>query len=117
MYAFADIEGFSKFGTYTGNNSTDGAFVYTGFKPAFLMFKVISTTDSWQVYDTARQDFNVFGRSLTPNADAVESSFSARVDLLSNGFKARSTNTAINGSQTYIYMAYAETPFKTATAR
>ena len=117
MYAFADIEGFSKFGTYTGNNSTDGAFVYTGFKPAFLMFKVISTTDSWQVYDTARQNYNVFGRSLTPNADAVESSFSARVDLLSNGFKARSTNTAINGSQTYIYMAYAETPFKTATAR
>lgn len=117
MYAFADVEGFSKFGAYTGNNNNDGTFVYTGFKPAFLMFKVVSTTDSWQVYDTARQDFNVFGRSLTPNENAVESSFSARVDLLSNGFKARSTNTAINGSQTYLFMAYAETPFKTATGR
>ena len=117
MYAFADVEGFSKFGAYTGNNSTDGVFVHTGFKPAFLMFKVVSTTDSWQVYDTARQDFNVFGRSLTPNENAVESSFSARVDILSNGFKARSTNTAINGSQTYLFMAYAETPFKTATGR
>jgi hypothetical protein len=117
MYAFADVEGFSKFGAYVGNNNNDGTFVYTGFKPAFLMFKVVSAVDSWQVYDTARQDFNVFGRSLTPNENAVESSFSARVDLLSNGFKARSTNTAINGSQTYLFMAYAETPFKTATGR
>ena len=117
MYAFADVEGFSKFGAYTGNNNADGPFIYTGFKPAFLMYKVVSTTDSWQVYDTARQNYNVFGRSLTPNANAVESSFSARVDLLSNGFKPRSTNTAVNASQTYLYMAYAETPFKTATAR
>ena len=118
MYAFADVEGFSKFAAYTGNGNADGPFVHTGFKPAFLMFKVVSTTDSWQVYDTARQDYNVFGRSLTPNANAVESSFSARVDLLSNGFKARSTNTAVNGSgQTYLFMAFAEAPFKTATAR
>jgi len=117
-YVFAEVDGFSKFGTYTGNGDADGAFVYTGFKPAFLMFKVTSTTDSWQIYDTTRQDSNVFGRSLTPNENAVESSFSARVDLLSNGFKARSTNTAINGSsQDYIFMAFAETPFKTATAR
>jgi len=116
MYAFAEVEGFSKFGSYTGNNNADGTFVYTGFKPAFLIYKVVSTTDSWEMYDGKRLGFNVQGEQLKANLSNAETD-DTRVDILSNGFKARSTNTAVNASQTYLYMAFAETPFKTATAR
>lgn len=116
-YAFAEVDGFSKFGSYTGNGSTDGVFIYTGFRPAFLMYKVTSTTDSWEMYDTVRQTFNVHGTQLKANLSNAETN-DVRVDILSNGFKARSSNTAINASgSTYIYMAFAESPFKTATAR
>ena len=110
-YVFAEVEGFSKFGSYTGNGNADGPFVYTGFKPAFLMYKVTSTTDSWEMYDTQRQTFNVYGTQLKANLSNAETD-DTRVDLLSNGFKARSSNTAINTSGgTYIYMAFAEHPF------
>ena len=110
-YCFAEIEGYSSFGGYTGNGNADGPFIYTGFKPAFLMYKVTSTTDSWEMYDTQRQTFNVYGTQLKANLSNAETD-DTRVDLLSNGFKARSSNTAINTSGgTYIYMAFAEHPF------
>jgi len=116
-YCFADVEGYSKFGGYTGNGSTNGTYVHLGFKPAFLFFKVGSTSDAWQIYDNKRRTFNAYGESIAPNSNAVEGSFSERVDLLSTGFKTRSTNTAINGSgENYVYAAFAHSPFKTATA-
>lgn len=110
-YAFAEIPGYSSFGSYTGNGSTDGTFVYTGFKPAFIMYKVTSTTDSWEMYDTTRRTFNVYGTQLKANLSNAETD-DTRIDILSNGFKARSTNTAVNASgASYIYMAFAENPF------
>ena len=110
-YAFAEIPGYSSFGSYTGNGSTDGTFVYTGFKPAFIMYKVTSTTDSWEMYDTTRRTFNVYGTQLKANLSNAETD-DTRIDILSNGFKARSTNTAVNASgASYIYMAFAEHPF------
>ena len=116
-YCFAEVEGYSKFGGYTGNGSTNGTYVHLGFKPAFLFFKVGSTSDAWQIYDNKRRTFNAYGESIAPNSNAVEGSFSERVDLLSTGFKTRSTNTAINGSgESYVYAAFAQSPFKTATA-
>mgnify|MGYP003624960154 FL=1 len=110
-YCFAEVEGYSSFGGYTGNGSTDGAFVYTGFSPAFIMYKVTSTTDSWEMYDTQRRTINPYGTQLKANLSNAETD-DTRIDILSNGFKARSTNTAVNASgATYIYMAFAENPF------
>jgi len=117
-YFFHSVEGFSKIDSYTGNGNADGPFVYTGFKPQWILFRVTSTTDAWQIYDIKRYTTNPFGRTIAPNDSAVEGSFSARLDILSNGFKVRTTNTALNGSgENYIFMAFAENPFKTATAR
>ena len=116
-YCFANIAGYSKFGGFVGNGSSDGPFVELGFKPAFLLFRCTSASDAWQIYDNKRRTFNGYGESIAPNSSAVEGSFTERADLLSNGFKVRSSNTAINGSgEDYIYMAFAHSPFKTATA-
>ena len=115
-YCFAEVEGFSKFGSYTGNGSTDGVFVHTGFKVGFLMYRRINAAESWEMYDNAR-GFNVHNFNLKANLSNAEGS-DVRVDLLSNGFKARSSNTAINNSgDSYIYMAFASSPFKTANAQ
>ena len=118
-YCFAEIEGYSKISSYTGNGSASaGPFVYTGFSPQWILFRVTSTSDAWQIYDTKRYTINPFGTTIAPNSNAVESSFSARLDILSNGFKVRTTNTALNGSgEDYIFMAFAESPFKTANAQ
>jgi len=124
-YCFHDVEGYSKFGSYTGNGSTDGPFVYTGFRPAYIMAKVavnqLNAAD-WQIWDTARETYNPEILYLHANTSAAESNsaptyFSA--DLVSNGFKLRSANTyGMNQSgATYIYMAFAENPFKYANAR
>jgi len=116
-YCFADVEGYSKINGYSGNGSSDGPYIHLGFKPAFLFFKCASAVDAWQIYDNRRRTYNGYGESIAPNSSAAEGSFTERVDLLSNGFKIRSSNTAINGSgQSYVYMAFAHTPFKTATA-
>jgi len=136
-YVFAEVEGFSKFGSYTGNGSTDGPFIYTGFKPRFVMIKRYTSTESWPILDTARGSGN-FGSDagsggdnptagndlnavLVANTNAAEEdnpAGSRRASYLSNGFKVRTTNTAMNGSGSgYLYMAFAESPFKTATAR
>ena len=122
-YCFAEISGYNKIRGYTGNGNADGPFVYTGFSPQFILFRCTSAVDAWQIYDTKRYTFNAQGRTLAPNSNAAESSFSARLDILSNGFKIRTTNTALNGSsETYIYIAFAEHPFggdgiASATAR
>ena len=109
-YAFATKKGFSKFGSYVGNGNADGTFVYTGFKPAFIMQKKSSGTSDWVIYDNKRSIFNVATKELKPNSNAAESTFDG-IDILSNGFKQRSDYSYTNNSgATYIYMAFAEEP-------
>jgi hypothetical protein len=109
-YAWSEIPGYSAFGTYTGNGVADGPFIYTGFKPAFVMTKINASGD-WQIRDNARSPYNPAINTLYPNATNTEyTGAQADVDLLSNGFKIR--NTDINASSsTYIYAAFAEQPF------
>jgi len=116
-YCFAEVKGFSKFSSYTGNGSADGTFVYTGFKPAFVMVKASSATGYWVIKDNKRTNsFNVVDGNLYPNVtDAEDTGAVAYMDLLSNGFKLRGTYAAMNASgQTNIYMAFAENPFVTS---
>ena len=117
-YAFAEKQGYSKFGKYAANGSADGPFVYTGFKPAFIMFKKSSDSgDNWMMYDNKRPGFNVTDEALHPNSSAAEyDNANANLDILSNGFKLRSSFGWVNqNSHTYIYMAFAENPFVTST--
>jgi hypothetical protein len=111
-YCFAEIKGYSKIGSYTGNGSADGTFIYTGFKPAFFLNKRTDTTSSvWFMFDNKRNTFNVVNADLYANTDDSESTTN-RIDFLSNGFKIRNTSTSLNASGgTYIYMAFAENPF------
>ena len=114
-YCFAEKQGYSKFGSYTGNGSTDGTFVYTGFKPAFLIAKKSSTTSSWGIFDNKRNPYNVMDLRLLANTNgADDQSSDNNIDFLSNGFKFRSS-AGWNASATYIYMAFAENPFVTST--
>ena len=119
-YCFADVKGFSKFGNYTGNGSTDGTFVYTGFKPAWLLIKGTNVAASWRMVDNKRNTFNVMDKKLSPPSANAESTETI-CDFLSNGFKMKSTDGAINGSgNNFIYMAFAEEPLvgdNPATAR
>jgi len=118
-YLFAEVEGFSKFGSYTGNGSADGPYIYTGFRPAWVMIKATSGIENWVIYDTARDTYNELDSVLYSNLSNSEfSGTTVNTDALSNGFKPRDTWTSINGSgTTYIYMAFAEAPFKYANAR
>jgi len=118
-YCFADVEGFSKFGSYIGNGSSDGPFVYTGFRPAWVMFKRTDSTSNWIIFDQERGLYNLNDNYLYANAAGAEgTSASSGVDLLSNGFKQRNTYADANTSSgTYIYMAFAENPFKNSLAR
>jgi len=115
-YCFADIKGYSKFGSYTGNGSTDGPFVYTGFKPAFVMFKNSTTAGTnWQINDSARDTFNVMNKRLAPSTSDAEATDYNFGDFLSNGFKIRQTDQTWNRSgDTYIYMCFASNPFVTS---
>ena len=119
MYCFTEIEGYSKFGSYTGNGSADGTFVYTGFRPAWIMIK--RTQDSgygWLMTDNKRNTFNVVDKSLQAESSASESSTKADIDFLSNGFKLRNTNTHYNtNNKNMIFMAFAEQPFKFSNSR
>jgi len=109
-YCFTPIQGYSKFGSYTGNGSTtDGAFVYTGFSPAWVLMKRTSGSEAWMLVDSKRPGFNVIDDVLEPNDVAAEGA-STDIDLLSNGFKLRKDNSNASG-ETYIYMAFAESPF------
>jgi len=114
-YVFAEVEGFSKIGSYTGNSSTDGPFVYTGFKPAFIMTKRTDSTGDWTMVDSERSSYNLVENALFANLSDAEDTTGDRMDILSNGFKLRTTAQPNVG--TLIYMAFAELPFKTATAR
>jgi hypothetical protein len=116
-YCFAEKKGFSKFGKYTGNGSTDGTFVYTGFKPAFIIYKGVSGTgaaDNWEIHDNKRDISNPMDTLLYPNsanAESIPASTTDRLDFLSNGFKIRTGSADYNASgTTYIYMAFAENP-------
>tara|TARA_R110002126_G_scaffold175451_1_gene324114 strand:- start:330 stop:5141 length:4812 start_codon:yes stop_codon:yes gene_type:complete len=117
-YCFTPIAGYSAFGSYTGNGSTDGPFIFTGFRPRFIILKRSNTGgDAWIMMDTSTQTYNVVGNFLQPSQADAELT-TPICDFLSNGFKLRETYTAINSSgSTYIYMAFAENPFKYANAR
>jgi hypothetical protein len=110
-YCFAEVKGYSKFGSYTGNGSADGTFVYTGFKPAFVMVKTTSGVADWYIIDTARNPYNA--PTIALYADATNADVSSTWwDINSNGFKLRNSASSINGSGvTFIYMAFAENPF------
>jgi hypothetical protein len=118
-YCWSEIDGFSKFGSYTGNGSADGPFVYTGFRPKFVMFKRTDSSANWQILDSVRNAYNLTNLGLYPDLNFAEQVETNNVlDLLSNGFKVRGAGVAsnVNGA-TYIYMAYAENPFKNSLAR
>ena len=112
-YLWSEKQGFSKFGSYTGNGNADGAFIYTGFRPAFLIIKKSSATEDWGLIDNKRDPNNDGASSqLFPNGSNVEDSSNDRADLLSNGFKLVTSSGQWNASgATYIYMAFAEAPF------
>lgn len=117
-YLFAEVAGFSKFGSYTGNGSADGPFVFLGFKPRWVMIKIASgTTGDWLVFDTSRDTYNVTTTALFPNGSYAEAT-GYPIDILSNGFKLKTTAAYMNGSgNTIIYAAFAENPFKYSLAR
>jgi len=114
-YCFNEIKGYSKFGSYTGNGNADGAFVYTGFKPAWLLVKRFDTSgNSWYLFDSARNEFNVVDNILRPNINNEEltDDTGTNLDFVSNGFKTRTTSADTNNSGgTFIYLAFAEHPF------
>ena len=116
-YCFSEKKGYSKIGTYTGNGNADGTFVYTGFAPAFVLSKCTSHTgENWNINDNKRPGSNVIQNALLPDSNAAEvtASFQA-LDILSNGFKWRGTNDRVNASgKSYLYMAFAESPFVNA---
>jgi hypothetical protein len=125
-YCWAAVPGYSAFGSYTGNGSTDGPFIYTGFRPRFLMIKNITNAQPWMMIDTARNTYNVSGDYLQSNSSGVENALSTvassvALDILSNGFKLR--NSASSSGYTnasgdnYVYAAFAEAPFKFSNGR
>jgi hypothetical protein len=117
-YCFAPVAGYSAFGSYTGNGSTDGPFVYTGFRPRWIMVKNASATSDWRVIDSARDLYNATTQHLYPNLSNAEATAAATLDVISNGFKIRGTGTGYNGNgNTIIYAAFAETPAKFSLAR
>jgi hypothetical protein len=114
-YCFKEVKGYSKFGGYTGNGSTSGPFVYTGFKPAFVLMKRTNGSNSWNIFDNKRAIDNPVQHRLFPDtSDAEATSTGNAVDFLSNGFVGRSSGSTVNhDGGTYIYMAFAEAPFVT----
>ena len=116
-YCFAAVPGYSAFGSYTGNGSADGPFIFTNMRPKYLLFKRTDSTSQWRIYDSVRSTYNEAKDALyatLSDAEAVDSP----IDFLSNGFKMRTTDTAYNASGgTYIYAAFAESPFKYSLAR
>ena len=116
-YCFHSVDGFSKVGSYTGNGSTDGPFVYTGFRPAFVLVKRTTSARNWQMMDNVRSPYNPIDKHLHPNLSNAEAS-ADWYDSLANGFKIRATWDEMNSSgDTFIYMAFAEHPFKYTNAR
>ena len=111
-YCFNSVQGYSKFGGYTGNGNADGPFIYLGFKPAWLMVKMTDSTNVWQIYDNKREPNNPNIKRINADVQTAEStSGSDRLDFLSNGFKMRATSGNVNSANDYVYMAFAESPF------
>jgi hypothetical protein len=117
-YCFHSVDGYSKVGSYTGNGSTDGTFVYTGFRPTFVMLKDTSAVEDWVIHDTTRAPYNQSKKVLYPNTNGAEEDSSNRaIDIVSNGFKARNNGGRTNrNGDTYIYYVVGY-PFKTSNAR
>ncbi len=117
-YCFAPVAGYSSIGSFVGNSSAEGPFVYTGFRVRWLMVKNADATTDWVIVDTARETYNVVDDFLRPNSSAAEGTrANLAVDLLSNGFKLRGLDNFMNGSNTHVYLALAESPFQYARAR
>jgi len=118
-YCWTPIAGYSAFGSYTGNGSTDGPFVYTGFRPKYLLVKSSSLAQNWTIFDSSRSPYNAADLLLYPQYSNAENQDTGQaIDLVSNGFKIRNSNANENtNGATYIYIAYAENPFKNALAR
>ena len=111
FYCWHGIEGYSKFGVYTGTGNADGRYVYTGFKPAWIMFKETGNSNNWPIWDNKRFPLNPTNNSLFADLNQADNGSSIDLDVLSNGFKCRTTNSQINRSGgSYIYMAFAEHP-------
>jgi len=116
-YCWSQIAGYSAFGSYTGNGSTDGPFVYLGFRPRFVLIKRSDSTGNWILEDTSRSTYNVTAAALYPNLSNAEDT-AYPIDIISNGFKIRSTDSSDNANGgTFIYAAFAENPFKYSLAR
>ena len=113
-YCFAEKQGYSKFGSYVGNGNANGTFVYTGFKPAWVMTKETGAAGSWVIYDNKRDAFNPETKLLSAEANSAESTFT-QYDFVSNGFKFRTSGSENSSGNTHIYMAFAENPFTTST--
>ena len=109
-YAFHSVKGYSKIGSYTGNGNADGPFIHTGFRPAFIINKRTDSTSGWDIFDNKRLGYNVANRLLGANSNGAEST-TDKLDILSNGFKMRTTSGGNYSGATYIYMAFAESPF------
>ena len=117
MYCFHSVEAYSKVGVYVGNGNANGVFVWTGFRPAWIMQKKSSGTGHWHIWDNTRNPSNEVTRYLSADETANEYT-DGGIDILSNGFKARKSGTGLNANAaTYIYLAFAEQPFKFANAR
>ena len=112
-YCWHGVDGYSKFGSYTGNGSTNGQFVYTGFKPSFIILKSSSNAVSWYIFDNKRNPINPAGKRLVADGTFVEDAGTTEAfDFLSNGFKLRNASAGTNGNgYTMLYMAFAEHPF------
>ena len=123
FWAWTEKQGYSKFGKYTGNGDVNGPFVYTGFKPAWIMLKNRDATESWVTYDTKRSPFNIADKKISADTSSPENGNGTiggagnnDIDILSNGFKLQKNNAATNGNNKVIlYMAFAENPFVTST--
>jgi hypothetical protein len=116
-YCFAPVVGYSNGFSYTGNGSTDGVFVYLGMRPKLLLIKRTDTTGNWYLWDTVRNTYNVVGEELYPNLSSAAAT-ATDLDILSNGFKMRSTTADFNASGgTYVGFAWAESPFNYSRAR
>jgi len=116
-YAFAPVAGYSAFGSYTGNGSADGPMVFTNMRPRWIMIKRTDSTGNWTIIDPAREGYNVDNDPLYPNTADAEGTADL-ADIVSNGFKLRSTDASVNASAgTYVYACFAEAPFSLARAR
>lgn len=118
-YCFAEVPGFSKIGSYTGNANVNGVFVHCGFKPKYIMIKDTANITDWKIHDTARDPYNQVIDALATNTSAIEAAYGASqgIDVVSNGFKIRMSGTPTNAATTHIFIAFAESPFNYATAR